>query len=70
MLSDGDILFVLSGQTRITEDSSMAATRQRTENWRKCLWQIYERNGAIEISLPESQEAVDGGDVLIVRITR
>lgn len=33
----------------------MAATRQRTENWRKCLWQIYERRGAIEISLPEAQ---------------
>ena len=43
----------------------MAATRQRTENWRKCLWQIYERNGAIEISLPESQDAVDGDDTSV-----
>jgi len=30
----------------------MPASRQRTENWLKCLWQIFERNGALEISLP------------------
>jgi len=31
----------------------MPATRQRTENWRKCLWQVYERGGALEISLSD-----------------
>lgn len=32
----------------------MPASRQRTENWRKCLWQVYERGGALEISLPRA----------------
>ncbi len=32
----------------------MPASRSRTENWRKCLWQVYERNGAIEISIPNN----------------
>lgn len=37
----------------------MPATRQRTENWRQCLWQIFERNGALEISLPNAQSGPD-----------
>ncbi len=37
----------------------MPATRSRTENWRNCLWQIFERNGALEISLPNIEHDAD-----------
>lgn len=37
----------------------MPASRQRTENWLKCLWQIFERNGALEISLPTEPDDHD-----------
>ncbi len=43
----------------------MPANRSRTDRWRNCLWQIYERSGAIEISLarPDDPEAV-GRDLI------
>ncbi len=44
----------------------MPATRSRTENWRNCLWQIFERNGALEISLPnaENDAAIDSTNLI------
>lgn len=44
----------------------MPASRSRTERWRNCLWQIYERGGAIEISLarPDAADAPPGNDLI------
>jgi hypothetical protein len=41
-------------------ESVMPATRSRTDNWRRSLEQILERNGALEITLPRLFEG--GGD--------
>jgi len=38
----------------------MPAVRSRTDNWRRSLQQIHERNGALEITLP--RETSDSGD--------
>jgi len=38
----------------------MPAVRSRTENWRRSLRQIHERNGALEITLPREQS---GGEL-------
>lgn len=46
----------------------MPANRSRTHRWRDCLWQIYERGGALEISLarPDRPQAQpdDAGDLI------
>jgi hypothetical protein len=36
------------------------AARSRTERWRECLQQIYERHGALEVTLPRHIGKVDG----------
>lgn len=42
-------------------DQAMPATRSRTENWRRSLQQLFERNGALEIALPGNEEpALEG----------
>lgn len=46
----------------------MPASRSRTERWRNCLWQIYERSGAIEISLARPDGAEHPGNDLIWRV--
>ncbi|VAX40349.1 hypothetical protein MNBD_PLANCTO03-2323 [hydrothermal vent metagenome] len=46
----------------------MPASRSRTERWRNCLWQIYERSGAIEISLARPEGAEQPGNDLIWRV--
>lgn len=46
----------------------MPANRSRTDRWKNCLWQIYERNGAIEISLARPDGAAHGGNDLIWRV--
>jgi len=47
----------------------MPASRSRTENWRRTLEQIHDRNGALEITLPqpgdnESGDALDSAQVV------
>ena len=42
----------------------MPANRSRTTRWRRCLEQIHERNGAIEIGLCSPETSVDGSDLL------
>lgn len=40
----------------------MPAVRSRTDNWRRSLQQIHERNGALEITLPrEESDSEEGG---------
>jgi c-di-GMP-binding flagellar brake protein YcgR len=46
----------------------MPAQRSRTDRWRNCLWQVYERNGAIEISLARAEGAEGQGTDLIWRV--
>ena len=46
----------------------MPANRSRTERWRNCLWQIYERGGAIEISLARPDGSASAGNDLIWRV--
>lgn len=46
----------------------MPANRSRTNRWRDCLWQIYERGGAIEISLARPGQSESGGGDLIWRV--
>ena len=41
----------------------MPANRSRTERWRECLHQIYERAGGIEIAVARSGEAAAGSDL-------
>lgn len=38
----------------------MPASRSRTERWRDCLRQVYERDGALEISVATPESAEDG----------
>lgn len=49
----------------------MPANRSRTERWRECLWQIYERHGSIEFSVappPGADDAhADAGADLVWR---
>lgn len=40
----------------------MPATRSRTENWRRSLQQIYERGGALEVTLPQASAGATGDD--------
>lgn len=40
----------------------MPAARSRTENWRRSLQNIYERNGALEITLPHHIDNSDGSN--------
>lgn len=46
----------------------MPANRSRTERWRNCLWQIYERGGAIEISLARPDGSPAPASDLIWRV--
>lgn len=46
----------------------MPANRSRTHRWRDCLWQIYERNGALEISLARPGRTESSGSDLIWRV--
>lgn len=46
----------------------MPANRSRTDRWRDCLWQIYERSGAIEVSLARPEGSLDAGHDLIWRV--
>ncbi len=46
----------------------MPASRSRTERWRNCLWQIYERSGAIEISVAREEGGDHAGNDLIWRV--
>lgn len=47
----------------------MPASRSRTERWRDCLRQVYERDGAIEISIPSSRSPGEpGGADLVWRV--
>ncbi|MCC7390002.1 MAG: PilZ domain-containing protein [Phycisphaerales bacterium] len=46
----------------------MPANRSRTDRWRNCLWQIYERGGAIEISLARPDASPDPASDLIWRV--
>jgi len=46
----------------------MPANRSRTDRWRNCLWQIYERAGAIEISLARPDEPAGAARDLIWRV--
>ena len=46
----------------------MPAHRSRTDRWRNCLWQIYERGGAIEISLARPDASPNPGSDLIWRV--
>ena len=50
----------------------MPANRSRTSRWRDCLWQIYERSGALEISLarPGQTESAVGDLIWRVKILR
>ena len=40
----------------------MPATRSRTENWRQCLQNLYERGGTLELSLPGHERGSADGD--------
>lgn len=40
----------------------MPAARSRTENWRRSLQNIFERNGALEITLPQAGAGAGAGD--------
>lgn len=44
----------------------MPANRSRTERWRECLHQIYERNGGLEIAI--ARDGADGGVDLVWRV--
>ncbi|HZW11459.1 MAG TPA: hypothetical protein VFF69_16280, partial [Phycisphaerales bacterium] len=46
----------------------MPANRSRTDRWRDCLWQIYERGGAIEVSLARPEAADPAGHDLVWRV--
>ncbi len=46
----------------------MPANRSRTDRWRDCLWQVYERGGALEISLARDEQAGERGHDLIWRV--
>lgn len=46
----------------------MPANRSRTERWRECLHQIYERNGGLEIALCRDGAAESGGVDLVWRV--
>ncbi len=48
----------------------MPASRSRTERWRECLRQVYEREGALEITVPVSraEAAAGSGSDLIWRV--
>lgn len=46
----------------------MPANRSRTLHWRRCLEQIYERNGAIEIAVDRSDRQSEGGRHLVWRV--
>jgi c-di-GMP-binding flagellar brake protein YcgR len=46
----------------------MPANRSRTHRWRDCLWQIYERGGALEIAVSRDGEPEPGGADLIWRV--
>lgn len=37
----------------------MPANRSRTQRWRECLWQVYERRGALEISVERNDDGSD-----------
>lgn len=39
----------------------MPATRSRTENWRQSLQDLYQKNGALEITLPQHAENANAG---------
>lgn len=40
----------------------MPATRSRTENWRQCLQDLYQKGGALEITLPRYAEQASAED--------
>lgn len=46
----------------------MPANRSRTSGWRRCLRQIYERNGSLEIAIARDYEDGDSGQHLIWRV--
>lgn len=46
----------------------MPANRSRTDRWRDCLWQIYERGGALEVSLERPHAGDESGHDLIWRV--
>ncbi len=49
----------------------MPANRSRTDRWRECLRQVFERDGAIEIAMPSAEtgrEGFTGGANLIWRV--
>ncbi|MFG0329574.1 MAG: hypothetical protein ACF8PN_06695 [Phycisphaerales bacterium] len=46
----------------------MPANRRRTELWRRSLWQVYERNGALEVSLPRPDDDESSNLIWRVRI--
>jgi c-di-GMP-binding flagellar brake protein YcgR len=46
----------------------MPANRSRTDRWRDCLWQIYERGGAIEVSVARPDNPEPSGHDLVWRV--
>jgi c-di-GMP-binding flagellar brake protein YcgR len=50
------------------EEKTVPANRSRTLNWRRCLQQIHERNGAIEIAVARHYTGSEQGSHLIWRV--
>ncbi|GMV25056.1 MAG: hypothetical protein AMXMBFR58_10870 [Phycisphaerae bacterium] len=46
----------------------MPASRSRTERWRDCLHQVFERNGGIELSLRRDSQGAPQGSDLVWRV--
>ena len=46
----------------------MPANRSRTLNWRRCLQQIHERRGSIDIAIDSAYEADENGSHLVWRV--
>ena len=42
----------------------MPANRSRTDRWRDCLWQVYERGGGLEIALARPDSGEPGHDLV------